>query len=379
MRLRLALPAVLALLAAGPATASVPSGNLLADPGAEDGAAAPDAQHSVVPPGWFAPPAGTALPTAVTYGAPGGFPSLAQAAALDGGRAFFAGGPPNPDPKLDNKFSQLEQTVDIPAAAFPDVDAGNVVLTMTACLGGYASQDDTAEILADVFNQQGQAAPPHSVIVVIGPNAAARGNATGLVPVNGSVSLTGGIRRIQATLLFVRSSGAGTYNDAYADNIGVYLTEVGTPTPTAHCSAPPAGAGSTPGPGGGAQGGAVGNPAGSVPALARPVVAKGGSAARLSSSMATVAVPLTCEGHDASCAGSVQLTVAGLPHVSSLTLGSRAFSIPPGATRTVQVRLGRSAKRRLARLSDRQRRRLRVTATVTIGGTSSSFGLRLKG
>ena len=82
--------ALLGALAA-PAAAVIPQGNLLANPGAEDGAAADNEADRFAPPGW-SPLAPLLLPTAVRYGAPA-FPTSAAAAALGGGRSFFAGGP----------------------------------------------------------------------------------------------------------------------------------------------------------------------------------------------------------------------------------------------------------------------------------------------
>jgi hypothetical protein len=93
----------------------------------------------------------------------------------------------------------------------------------------------------------------------------------------------------------------------------------------------------------------------------------------------TVGVPLTCAGHDSPCTGSVELSVPSLPRASSLRLGAAAFSIPPGATQTVRVRLGRKARRRLAALSGKRLRRLPLTVTVTAGSASTTFRMRLLG
>jgi hypothetical protein len=190
---------------------------------------------------------------------------------------------------------------------------------------------------------------------------------------------------IRVTLLFNRQSGAGTYNDGYADNLLLELTPIGAPLPTVSCTAATPGGGGSGGNGGGGTGGGGtggggtggGGGVGGAPPSPFLVLQKSNSA-RLSSSKSTIGVPLTCDAHDAPCAGSVTVTMASLPRAASVKLGAASFSIAPAATKSVQVRLGRSARRRLRALSKRQLRRLRLTARVTVGSASTSFRLRLK-
>ena len=137
-RVVLCCAALLGVLAA-PAGAVIPEGNLLANPGAEDGPAASDYSGRFPPAGWQ--PEGVPL-TAVRYGTLL-FPTAADAAALGGGRNFFAGGPiAAGGPQYR---SIIVQRVDVSAAA-AEIDAGRVQATITACLGGYGSQDDYASI-----------------------------------------------------------------------------------------------------------------------------------------------------------------------------------------------------------------------------------------
>jgi hypothetical protein len=92
-----------------------------------------------------------------------------------------------------------------------------------------------------------------------------------------------------------------------------------------------------------------------------------------------VGVRLTCTSHDAPCSGSLRLKVPSLSaSTSNVTLGSKPFTIAAGKTAPVKVSLRRRAKARMSRMSSRQLRRLRVTATVTIGAASGKFALRLR-
>ena len=70
---------------------AIPSGNLLANPNAEQGQAATNSTERFDPPGWQLGPGGSTV-TEVRYGTPD-FPTLADSAAIGGGSAFFAGGP----------------------------------------------------------------------------------------------------------------------------------------------------------------------------------------------------------------------------------------------------------------------------------------------
>jgi hypothetical protein len=359
-RLALALSLGLALLAAGPARADLPPGNLLVDPGGE-------AELSGIPP-W----SGNA--TVVRYGAPGGFPSQQQGDALGGGNWFFAGGP-------NVASSKRTQSIQIPADAWPDIDANKAIVTIGGCLGGYGAQDDSVDIDVDLFGGGDRPAPTGDA-VVNGPRAADRGNQTALLPRAVSVPVQSTTRVIDVALNFNRASGPGTYNDGYADNLLVALTPVGAPAPAPSCSVPGTGGGANPGsgtPGGGNPGpGMPGSGGGGTIPSAPFLVKTGATSARLSGSGAKIGVPLKCDGHDSPCTGSVSLTVPSLPHASSVKLGSASFSIAPGATKTVQVRLGRSARTRLDALSSRRLKRLRVTANVALGSVRSSFTMRLK-
>ena len=77
-----------ALLFAAPASADLPSGNLVVNPGAEAAPGAQDSATSVPLPGWTV----SGPLTAVAYGA-SSFPTTEDGTRLGGGANFFAGGP----------------------------------------------------------------------------------------------------------------------------------------------------------------------------------------------------------------------------------------------------------------------------------------------
>src|SRR4051812_28578916 len=142
-------------LGAAPAGASVPSGNLVVNPGAE--AAAPPAL-----PGWTV----TAPFESVDYGDPAGFP----ASAPDGGANFFAGG--------DAAESSATQDIDVSPAA-PEIDAGTVTATLSALEGGFDTQDDFATVTLRYLDASGQTIDLISLAPVTETD---RGGVTELLP-----------------------------------------------------------------------------------------------------------------------------------------------------------------------------------------------------
>ena len=196
---------------AGSAPAGRPSGvrqaapNLLVNPGAEDGDGAADASAQPPVPSWTT----TATLTAVRYGAPD-FPTLADSTRIGGGVNFFAGGP-------GGAVSTARQTVDVAANAAA-IDAGRLQATLSALLGGYASQEDAATVAA-IFRS---AAGAELGRTTIGPvTAADRNNRSSLLPRSGSALVPSGTRTIEVVLTARRA--AGSYNDGYADNIVLAL------------------------------------------------------------------------------------------------------------------------------------------------------------
>jgi hypothetical protein len=152
----------------------------------------------------------------VAYGT-GGFPTVEDSAALGGGQNFFAGG--------NEVVATGSQVVDISAAA-AEIDARGVVATLSAQLGGFASQPDSATVSAAFADAAGASLGEFTV----GPvTAADRGGVTGLQPRSGFVGVPVGARTVVVTLTHTRQSG--TYNDGYADNVSLVLTAGSAPPP----------------------------------------------------------------------------------------------------------------------------------------------------
>jgi hypothetical protein len=206
--------AALALLAAAPAGATVPSGNLVVNPGAEAGAGAADASTQVPVPGWSVESAFTA----VQYGAPD-FPTAADSAALGGGANFFAGGPAT-------ALSAATQVIDVSGAA-AEIDAGKVTAALSALLGGYATQTDRATVTATFVTPEGNLAGGVTLPPV---DVTDRNSVTGLVARSASGPVPPGTRKVSVRIQATRD--AGSYNDGYVDNVSLVLG--GAPVPVFH-------------------------------------------------------------------------------------------------------------------------------------------------
>jgi hypothetical protein len=214
MKPLLALAAFVALAVPAPAAAadsSLPTGNLLRNPGAEE---APGSRtYEAVPvPGWRRSPGFTAvayLPNAVDL------PSAADAARLGGGASFFAAG--------NGDRATATQTVDVrPYAAA--VDAGTVRATLSALIGGSRAQEDHGTVEASFLAAGGRELGR----LVIGPvTAAQRRHATRLLPRSGLARVPAGTRAIRVRMVAVRVHGA--WNEALFDNLSLSLAEQPAP------------------------------------------------------------------------------------------------------------------------------------------------------
>ncbi len=180
--------------------------NLLQNPGAEAGPGGTDSSGGMPPPGWTV----TGDLTVVQYGASGGFPTPANSAAIDGGSNFFAGG--------NAATSTATQTVDVAGGA-PDIDNGMTAATLSADLGGYATQDDNMVVTATYLSASGAALG----MLTIGPvTEADRGGQTELLPRTATGVLPAGTRSIQVVMTATREEG--TFNDGYGDNVSLSLS-----------------------------------------------------------------------------------------------------------------------------------------------------------
>lgn len=203
-----ALAAVLTTAWGAPAGAAVPSGNLLRNPGAEDGPGARDT--STVPvPQWTT----TGSFTARAYGTPG------TLGPFEGGGAnFFAGGE-------GSEVATGSQTVDV-AADSELVDACRVNATASGWFGGLAGQGDSAGAEVAFIGAGGENL---GGLPRLGdPTAADRGGTSGYLAYSQTRQVAPGTRAIRFTVSARRTDG--TYNDGYADNLSLSLAETEPPS-----------------------------------------------------------------------------------------------------------------------------------------------------
>ena len=197
--------AAVSLLAAAPAGAAVPSGNLLVNPGAEAAPGAADSVAQLPLPGWTV----ESTFTAVQYGT-SGFLTAADSTALGGGVNFFAGGP-------GGAASAATQVVDVSGAA-AEIDAGKVAATLSALLGGYSGQTDHAAVTATFLNAAGA---PAGAVAPPTVTSTDRNLTTSLIARTASGALPAGTRQISVRIDAIRDEGS--YNDGYIDNVSLVL------------------------------------------------------------------------------------------------------------------------------------------------------------
>jgi hypothetical protein len=201
---------VVALVAAAPALA-VPQGNLLHNPGAEDGQASQSGETTVTIPGWQTTGAFTVAP----YGGGGApdfftFPPPSESQRINGGKNFFAGG-------FQTGTSSATQTVDVSPGA-PLIDVGRAGATLSGWLGGFLSQPDPGTVEASFLGASG--APLGSV--EIGPvTPDERNRDLKFVQKTASAPVPAGTRSIRVVVTAVQAEG--TYADAYFDNLDLQL------------------------------------------------------------------------------------------------------------------------------------------------------------
>jgi hypothetical protein len=197
------------------AGATIPSGNLVLNPGAEDGPGSTDTSTVNPPPSWTT----SGALTAVQYGSPGGFPDFTVRDAVGGGVNFFAGG--------NSSGSIADQTIDVSGAA-PEIDANDAYATLSGYLGGFSGQRDTMTVGGTFEDQDGQISAQQ--VLFIGPvTEQDRANQTTLLLRSQSLSIPVGTRAIHVTL--IANGQDGTFNDGYADNVSLTLHQGQPPAP----------------------------------------------------------------------------------------------------------------------------------------------------
>jgi hypothetical protein len=289
------------------AAVPVPAGNLLGDPGAEDGGAWTAADG-------FATERYGAFP----------FPSAAFAAVLGAGGSFFAGGP--------SPASSATQLADLTGIA-PEIDRGGATASLAGLLGGYRADADAGSVEATFLDPAGQ--PLGAPVALAAPTAAERANATTLLPRDRTDPIPPLARSVEVTLRAARATGA--YRDAYYDNLALTVAAPGAPPPPAD-----------PGPG------------------APPV--KPFAGIRVLTGAATVdragriAMRLACvDGTVGGCTGVLTLAGALRRGARPARLAVACVSLVPGATRRVHIALTRRVRRAV-----RRRGRIRMTLFAAV-------------
>ncbi|MFJ2577360.1 alkaline phosphatase family protein [Kitasatospora aureofaciens] len=197
--------------------------NLIVNGDAECGNPSTSGYDGVTLPGWQV----SGVPTAVAYGAPGGFPSAATPGPALRGNAFFSGGPVGD--------SALTQSADVSSAA-GQIDGGAVTWNLAGRLGGWSGENSTATLAVTFKDASGTALGTGR----IGPvTAADRGSATALLQRTATGTVPAGTRSIAIGLTLTRdpARSGGQYNDAYADGLSLTLS---TPLPQPAPPLPPA-------------------------------------------------------------------------------------------------------------------------------------------
>jgi virginiamycin B lyase len=214
----------------GRVTTDVPapsSGNLLRNPGFEDGL--PAVAPAPVPvPGWALMPNATVATYAGLFVPP-------PAGGGGAGNQLMWGGPYNAQ-------SAVIQQVDVSGQA-AGIDAGRGEITLSALLGGGGAEEDDAIVIATFRS----ATDADLGATAIGPvTAADRGSTTGLLPRGIVAGVPAGTRAIRVEARLVRQ--LGPTNDGLVDDVSLVLNVAPAPEPPPPPpSPPPPGGGGLPG------------------------------------------------------------------------------------------------------------------------------------
>ena len=150
--------------------------------------------------------------TQLTYLAGGGFPTPTDPGPANRGENFFSGG--------TNAVSTMTQRIDVSNLA-ATIGGGNVNFVLSAWLGGYAAQNDTATVTARFLDSANTQIGLAQLAAV---TATDRGNVTQLLYRQQIGDLPLLTRFIDITLTATLATGE---NDGYADNISLILLDPG--------------------------------------------------------------------------------------------------------------------------------------------------------
>jgi len=149
----------------------------------------------------------------IYYGGPDGVPTADSPGPSDRGSQLFAGG-------TENIRSGIEQSVSVDPSWQQAISQGFVRFTFSAFLGGYLDQDDYAVATLTFTDANYQ---PLGVVNLPTVKSRERNGQTGLWPVQADDYVPSGTAFVFVDLNFYLE--AGGYNDAYADNIELTLSD----------------------------------------------------------------------------------------------------------------------------------------------------------
>jgi hypothetical protein len=199
----------------GDTTAVLWNTNLIVNGNAESGTGSTDGYAGGVPiPGWTLD--GNIL--ALCYGIGDDWLDLSDPGPTDRGSNYFAGGQNNPS-------SSATQVIAITAPIeISEIDLGKVMYTLSGHFGGWDGQDDHAVITATFKNISNNTLGTASIGNVL---SADRNSNTGLLFRTNSGKVPSGTRSITLQLQLTRVTAIYTnlYNDGYADNLSLILSE----------------------------------------------------------------------------------------------------------------------------------------------------------
>lgn len=157
--------------------------------------------------GWTDTPSGVyGTFTVISYELGGGFPTVRSPGPLFRGSHFFSGGPAG-------ALSFGEQTYFPSPECYSAIDSGRLGFGLSGWFGGFADQNDFAELRVRFFNANSNQIGD----VIIGAvSAADRNNVTGLLFRSANGLVPPSTRRLEITLQMTRVTGD---NDGYADSL----------------------------------------------------------------------------------------------------------------------------------------------------------------
>ncbi len=189
--------------------------NLIVNGNAEQDGNCPNTTITVVPtiPGWTK----TADITTIQYGASGGDLTPTSAGPSDRGNCYFWGGPDSGS--AGNSKETMTQTIDVSSLA-QMIDSASLTYQLSAWLGGYTSQDDSAALSIQFLSASSAALGTASVGPVLAKD---RQDVTELLQRSANGAVPAQTRSIVVTVTFIKAAAGD--NDGLADDLSLILQQ----------------------------------------------------------------------------------------------------------------------------------------------------------